>query len=286
MRPTLVKLEQEGGDWLRWRANGIGSSAAPVIMLESPFKSPFQLFQEYMGLRELPEENRFMRRGKKLEPKARAAYVEQTGNAVKPACYEHPALPFIRCSADGAVPIEAPELVVEIKSPDKLSVHLSAREGVVPLQYWAQCQHLLAVTDAEQLDYVSFWHGELIIVEVAPEEHYQDELLEAEHKFWKMIQDGRWMAPTGEIDMSSNRNWIEQAQRFKEIDALFTHYRELRDTAAAELAHICGMNERAYGCGVEAKWTHTQKRAERTPRKAIDSWSLKVEQVPDKRVDE
>lgn len=285
MRPTFIRMEQEGKDWLRWRAMGIGSSSAPVIMLESPFKSPYQLFMEYQGLRELPVENRYMRRGKKLEPKARDAYIAQTGNAVKPACYEHPALTFVRCSADGAVPVEAPELIVEIKSPDKLTVHLSAREGIVPRQYYAQCQHLLSVTDAEQLDYVSYWHGELVIVEVAPDERYQDELLEAEHKFWKMVQDGRWMAPTGEIDMSSNAHWIEQAERFKEIDALFNHYRELRDTAASELAQVCGSNERAFGCGVEARWVHTVKRAERTPRKAIDSWSLRVEQVPNKRVD-
>lgn len=285
MRPTFIKLEQEGKDWLHWRAMGLGSSCAPIIMLENPFKSPFQLFQEYQGLRELPAENRFMSRGKRLEKKARDAYIEQTGNAVKPGCYEHPALPFIRCSADGAVPLEAPQLLVEIKSPDKLTTHLSAREGIVPRMYYGQMQHLLAVTDAEQLDYVSWWHGELVIVEVAPDERYQDELLEAEHRFWKMVLDGRWIAPTGEIDMSNNPHWIEQANRFKEIDSLFNHYRELRDTAASELAQICGMNERAYGCGVEARWTHTKRKAEVKPRGAIDSWSLKVEQVPDRRID-
>lgn len=284
MLPTFIQMEQGSDDWKRWRAMGIGSSCAPVIMLESS-KSPFALFQEYLGLRRMPFETRFMERGKRLEPKAREAYIKQTGNEVEPACYEHAALEFIRCSADGAAPVEAPSLLIEIKVPDKLTTHLSAREGVVPRQYYGQVQHLLAVTDADQLDYVSWWHGEIVIVEVKPDERYQDELFEAEHRFWRMVCDERWLAPDGTKDMSADERWVEKATRYKQLDELFTHYRELRDTAASELAQLCGMNERAYGCGVEAKWTHTVRAAEKQPRKAIDSWSLKVEQVPDKRVE-
>lgn len=284
MRPTFIELEQGSNDWKRWRAGGIGSSCAPVIMLEA-IKSPFALFQEYLGLRALPYENRFMERGKRLEPRAREAYIELTGNEVEPACYEHAALAFMRCSADGVMHVKEPSLIIEIKCPDKLATHLLAREGVVPCQYYGQVQHLLAVTDAIKLDYCSWWHGELSIVEVFPDEQYQDELYAAEQRFWKMICDERWIAPDGVKNMDSDKIWVERAERFKEIDALFTHYRELRDSAAAELAQMCGTNERAYGCGVEAKWTHTVRAAERSPRKAIDSWSLKVEQVPDKRID-
>lgn len=285
MRPTFIRLEQGSDEWLRWRAMGLGSTCAPVIMFES-YKTPFQLFQEYIGVRALPYETRFMRRGKKLEPNARDAYIKQTGNAVTPACYEHAALPFMRCSADGVAPLDVPALVIEIKVPDKLSTHLSAREGVVPRAYYGQCQHLLAVTEAEQLDYVSWWHGESVIVEVKPDEKYIDELLAAEHRFWRMVCDERWVAPEGSKDMSADAQWSRLAIRFKEIDELFTHYRELRDTAAAELAQLCGMQHaRMYGAGVEAKWTHTVRSAERAPRKAIDSWTLSVEQVPAKRVD-
>jgi putative phage-type endonuclease len=286
MKPNFIALEQNSNDWKRWRARGIGSSCAPTIMFENPSKSPFALWQEYMGLRELPYETRFMERGKRLEDDARKAYEERTGTIVRAACYEHPAFEYLRCSADGAAPVEKPSIIAEIKCPDKLTTHLSAREGVVPIQHYGQCQHLLMVSQADVLHYASWWHGELEIVEVFVDENYQDELLRAEHRFWKMVCDERWIAPDGEKDMSCNRLWMEKSTRFKQADELFEHYRQLRDTAAAELAQLCGMEtERAFGNGVEARWTHTVRAAERSPRKAIDSWNMKIEQTPDKRID-
>ena len=66
MKPNYIKLEQSGAEWKRWRAQGIGSSAAPVIMFESVYDTPFKLFQKYMGLRAEKPENRFMNRGKRL----------------------------------------------------------------------------------------------------------------------------------------------------------------------------------------------------------------------------
>jgi hypothetical protein len=184
------------------------------------------------------------------------------------------------------VPTEAPSLIVEIKCPDKKVSHLSALEGTIPTAYWAQLQHLLMVSGADALDYASWWHGDLAIVEVKPDEEYIDRLMAAEHRFWRMVCDGRWVAPDGVKDMTDDQHWLQLTQRFKEIDALRTHYDELRKSAAAELAQYCGMdNERAFGNGVQVEWVHTVRAAEKHPRKAIDSWSLRVEQVPEKRVE-
>lgn len=285
MRPTRIQLTQDSPDWKRWRAQGLGSTAAPVIMLEA-YKKPFQLWQEYMNLAEKPEQNRFMVRGKKLEPMAREAYVRESKVKVTPFCYEHPAFPYLRCSTDGVDDIVEPQLVVELKCPDKITAHLSAREGVVPRQYWGQCQHLLMVTGAYQLHYASFWHGELAIVPVEVDEAYTDRMMAREAKFWKMVKDGRFVAPDAEADMTGNKEWERVAQRFREIDALYNHYSELRAAAEAELAQMTDMEtKRAFGAGVEVKWTHTVRAAEAKPRGPVDSWSLKVEQIPAERVD-
>jgi putative phage-type endonuclease len=255
-------------------------------MFENPYESRFQLFQKYLDITKQPVENRFMARGKKLEPMIREAYMKKTRNVVEPGCYEHPAFPHLRCSADGVAPVQGPQLVCEIKCPDKIATHLWAREEKkVPGQYYGQCQHLLMVTGAECLDYASFWHGELVVIAVKPDEEYIDRLMAEEHAFWKMLCDGRWVAPEGERDLGADEVWQGLVAKFKEWDLLYQTSQQNRDYYGAQLAQLCGMNQRAYGAGVEVKWTHTVRGPEPKPRGPIDSWSLRVEQVPDKRVD-
>lgn len=287
MEPTYVKLEQGSKEWVSWRQDGIGSSAAPIIMYDNPEDSPFNLFQRLIGVRKEKADNKFMARGRKLEPYGREAYSLKTGRTVTPACYEHPAFPHLRCSTDGAYPIQTPKLVVEVKMPDEITTHLTAREGQVPNRYWAQCQHHLMVTGAAMCHYVSVWHNEdPVIVEVEPDSDYIQFLMEREQEFWAMVIDGRWKEPDGSRDMSKDEAWIQLAQRFKEIDALFRHYEQLKATAASDLAKVCGMRYRTlFGCGVTAQWTHTVRKAETTPRGPIDSWKMTVKQVPEERLD-
>ena len=42
-------MEQKSEEWLDWRKKGIGSSDAPIIMGVSPWKTPFELWEEKTG---------------------------------------------------------------------------------------------------------------------------------------------------------------------------------------------------------------------------------------------
>ena len=286
MKPIYVNLEQTSKEWGAWRADGIGASDAPTIMFDSMDGSPFKLFQLKTGQRQQKRDNKFMARGRKIENEARSAYSKATGNLVPAACYEHPAFRHLRCSTDGAYPLEQPELVIELKVPEFKDTHLIARDGRVPQQYWAQCQHTLMVTGATQLDFGSYWHGDLVVVKVLPDHGYiEDQLLPAEQAFWKMILDGRWIAPEGEQDMSADEDWIHFAKRYLEVENLYVHYKQLKAEMEGQLAQLNGQRMRSFGAGVECSWTHTVRKAEAKPRAAIDTWSVSVRSIPDSRVD-
>ena len=67
----MIALEQNTEEGFEFRKTKIGSSDAPIIMGESPWKTPQQLWEEKMGLKESSYENAAIQRGKQLEAQAR-----------------------------------------------------------------------------------------------------------------------------------------------------------------------------------------------------------------------
>jgi hypothetical protein len=125
-----------------------------------------------------------MRRGVELEPVARALYEVETGLIVEPALVVHREHEWLRASLDG-ITIDG-ELPIEIKVPGRRAHH-DALEGRVPDYYWPQCAHILLVTGAERLDYVSFDGTDIVIVPVERDAAYESELLDAEREFWRCV---------------------------------------------------------------------------------------------------
>lgn len=287
MRPTLVNFEQGSKEWIAWRNAGIGGSDAPILMYDNNYENPFKLWELKVGVRAGKAINKYMLRGSRVENAAREEYGRQTGNIVAPCCYEHPAFPHLRCSLDGAFPLDDPELVVEIKCPDYIGDHLTAKAGKVPGKYYAQVQHGLMVTGAKSAHYVSAWHKEpLVILEVFPNDYYLGQLLEAEQDFWGWVQEGRFPLLEGELDMEGDEEWMASCRRLKDFEAMLEEAQEKLNAEQAIMKRILGVRKlSARGNGVEVKWTHTVRKAEREPRPAIDTWSLGVRQIPKERVD-
>ena len=46
---NIVELDQRSDNWHRWRTNGVGASDICVLMGSSPYKSPYQLWEEKRG---------------------------------------------------------------------------------------------------------------------------------------------------------------------------------------------------------------------------------------------
>jgi len=184
-------LKQGSKEWLKFRETGLGASDAPIIMGESPWKTPFELWAEKTKLLK-PEEPHIMaavamKRGTDLEPKARELYIQQTGKKVSIPNVEHPVYPFIRASLDGLS--EDGLVILEIKTPGKADL-IEASKGKVPKKYyWQLMQQLLLVPKATHLDYVTFDGKETIyITKVERNKKDEEKLLKALLHFWTLVE--------------------------------------------------------------------------------------------------
>jgi putative phage-type endonuclease len=98
--------------WLDYRLSRIGSSDAATIAGFNPWKTPMQLYNEKINNTKTFV-NDAMKKGTKLEPVARAAYEELTGQAMFPDVVEHPNHEWMIASLDG-ISLDK-KRVVEIK---------------------------------------------------------------------------------------------------------------------------------------------------------------------------
>jgi putative phage-type endonuclease len=197
----LINLDQGGNDWLVWRAGGIGGSDSGVIMGVSPYCTREKLLGQKavrrFGITRQTNTGKTdaMLRGIEKEPMVRDTYNKRTGQNLVPACGIHDKYQWMRASFDGLL---LPDFTraLEIKCPNK-NVHQSALDGIVATLYWPQVQHLLAVSGADRLDFVSwsenpfFGDRQLARVIVRPDWPYIEEMIEAEKIFMEEVMAAR-----------------------------------------------------------------------------------------------
>ena len=186
-------MEQRSDNWLAWRSKGIGGSDAPIVMGVSPYKTPYQLWEEKTGRKKPDDQSNWAtERGNRLEPIARAKYELLRDIEMGPATCQHFQYEFMRASMDGWNPQLKRGL--ELKFAGKAD-HEGARAGKIPDKYWPQVQHQIFVTGAEVIDYGSYYvpkdvpdhQGELIVVEVKPDIEYIKQYLKIAIKFWECV---------------------------------------------------------------------------------------------------
>ncbi|MDQ1280047.1 MAG: hypothetical protein QG670_1309 [Thermoproteota archaeon] len=177
-------MEQNTQEWLDVRKNHIGASDAPIIMGVSPWRTPYQLWQEKLGIGACQAENSAMRYGKQMEEPARLAYEKYTGNLVSPEVVFHPTKKFMMASLDGLSFDRS--IAVEIKNSNA-DDHQHAKNGKVPTKYYPQVQHQLACLGINLLHYFSYRDGEGVIVEVERDHSYIESLYAEEESFWNKV---------------------------------------------------------------------------------------------------
>ncbi len=181
----IIELQQGTAKWLEWRHGGIGASDAPAIMGENPYKTYNQLLVEKCGPARDSKKNKAMLLGTRLEPEARSRYIQSKGISVSPVCVQSTSLDWLRASLDGFA-LES-NTAVEIKCGQSV-YRRSSQSGTVPEYYYGQLQHILAVTNLNELDFFCYWPGlpELLFT-VERNDKYIKRLLLKEQDFWERV---------------------------------------------------------------------------------------------------
>ncbi|MDR4483863.1 MAG: YqaJ viral recombinase family protein [Nitrospirales bacterium] len=175
------------------RVNFLGGSDAPVVVGVCPFKSPIQLWLEKRGESVDEEETEAMFWGNRLEDEIVRVWSERTGNKIRRASTRWSRVhPFMAVNMDR-------QIIGHKRGPGYLEAknfgqwtggHIQSDDDVHDYVK-IQCQHGLAVTEYEWAAYAILIGGQrLFCGEVERDETVIDFLIEAEAKFWQMVQEG------------------------------------------------------------------------------------------------
>jgi putative phage-type endonuclease len=246
--PRIERLKQNTPEWHRWRLQGLGASDAPVVMGDAPFRTRRFLWSVKTGLARESAVGPTARRGRALEYAARSAYERHTGIQMEPLCLVHDGLEWMRASLDGLSFDGA--IALEIKCPwgdrDRAALHA----GRIPPHYYAQVQHQLEVSGAQELHYWSFDGSGGILVKVHHDREYVAKLLETETAFWLRVLEQRWPDEGDELNRSNDQPWRIAASRYRAA-RLKLDRAELDEQYAREKLQKLATARRTYGCGTE-----------------------------------
>ena len=215
-----------------------GGSDLPIIMETSPFKTPFQLWEEKLGL-STSTGNFATQRGHELEPKARASFELHNDLEFHPMLAVHQTYEYCRASLDG-YNLEH-NAILEIKCPGKAD-HETALDGNIPEKYKAQLGWQLFVTGAVKGYYYSYDGEAGVTVEVLPDQEYMEMLFVKATEFWNLVQTKTPPPLTDrdqvEIKEPSLVNLAGQyAKLDDEIKALEEKQKEIKETIAKHCTH-------------------------------------------------
>ena len=222
---------QNSPAWLEWRRKKLGASDGPIIMGKSPWKTPHALWLEKTG-QLIPEPAGFpAERGHMLEPYARDKYNSLYKAQMKPKTFIHPEMDFLSCSMDGW---DAP-FGCEIKCPMSDKDHLVAKGGQVPDKYIFQLVHQFICTNAEWIDYFSYYvkpnddpeNGDWATVRFARDAKLEKEYLKQAKKFWKLVETNV-APPLGESDFQDvqHSDFAELVEDFKDLSGKLEQYKK------------------------------------------------------------
>lgn len=237
-------------DFLASRKNYLGASDAPAVMGVSPWSTPYQLWEDKLGLAPPKSDNFAMKRGRELEPLARDAYILETGHMVEPKMVIHPEIKYMMANFDGIT--DDHKYAVEIKCPGEKD-HLTAKQGIVPEKYMPQLQHQLAVIGVNELHYFSYRDGDTALITVGRDEGYIKRLIVEERKFWNCVENLSAPPLTDrDYDTRNDIAWMKAAISWEEAQTELEAAKIKENTFRDILIELAG-NKNSIGQGVRVQ---------------------------------
>lgn len=197
-------------EWLKWRQTGIGSSDAPIIMGETKWRTPVELYMEKIA--DEPKEddsNKWIKeKGNQVEARLRSLFEAVKCETFEPCRIMLAGTPLL-ASLDGRS-VDKRRIVefklvgnggkAAAKNPD-LKKWDMAKAGKVPDDYYHQVQHQLLVSNADVLFYCCYLYDaedkgfknpmtldRMCIVEVKADLAWQKDYIQKAAAFWDCVE--------------------------------------------------------------------------------------------------
>jgi putative phage-type endonuclease len=193
--------ELDRTDWLDLRRKGLGGSDAAAVLGLNPWQTPYSVWANKTEQVEDSKPNMRMRCGQLLEPVVGTLFSEETGIEVDrfPYMLRSKQWPWMLVNLDFVA--ESPQAALEAKTTDARNAHQWITEegdAKVPDSYLIQGQHELAVTGLDRVYFGALIGGnDFRVMEVRRDDYLIENLVEAERKFWEMVEDATPPAPDG-----------------------------------------------------------------------------------------
>lgn len=183
----LMIPSDELDTWHEQRRKGIGATDAAAILGLSPWSSPFDVWQEKTGDRE-PEIVMPLRMyvGKRLQDTVGDLYVHKTGRRVRADNRQHHrrGMEWQFAHLDFRV-VGDPGRLIEAKTAFRDIGWGEDGSTDIPVHYWVQVQHEMAVTGASWCDVaVLFGHRDFRVYPIPRDPEFVVKLTTAEEEFW------------------------------------------------------------------------------------------------------
>ena len=275
-------------EWLQLRLKGVGGSDAAAVCGMSRYSSPLDVWMLKTGRKVAKADNEKMYFGRLLEPVLREEFANRTGFKVAecPFMFAYKEYPFMISNIDGVVTEpNGNKAVLEIKTTNSVSAIKDLEDGL-PVEYFFQVQHYLAVTNLSKA-YVAVLIGgnDFKIQAVERDNEVIQTIIALESKFWSeyVLKD---IQPPADFNSSDALNQLYPKSNGKTVslsadaDYLVAQYQEIK-TAEDELKKaktdcenklkaLLGENESGVTVsGYKVSWkSYSQSRLDSTKLKA------------------
>lgn len=229
-----IPLPATNEEWKANRLLGIGGSDTAAALGMSPWKSPYYLWCEKTQRINNDEDNEAMRLGRDLEEYVAQRFSETTGKKVRKSNYSYQSkeYPFMLANVDRFVIGE--DAGLECKTASALT-RTRYDKGDIPIQYYLQCMHYMAVTGKQK------WYIAVLVMgkgfywfEVNRDEDEIKIIQERESDFWNYVVNDSMPPIDGsesttealrEMYPEVEENFTKELEQEEEI---FKRYEELK----------------------------------------------------------
>lgn len=204
---NITQIENSN-HWHQMRKKGIGGSDAGIILNQSNYKTPYQLWSEKVGLSNSEfQMSEAIEKGNRCEQPLidlfMALYPSYTNVPTKDISLSNKKYPFLHANLDSAlISPDGRKGGLEIKSTTMQNMKMldDWKPGRIPMTYYCQCLHYLLTTEFDfwilfaVLDFP--WKDEMgqqeTRVRVIERKNAVDDinyLFEQEKEFWRRVQE-------------------------------------------------------------------------------------------------